>query len=91
MPSPIAHTVSGYVIFRFLSPEGHKVTRGNSNKKIVSPIYYYYMLLVNLPDFDFIPQLLTGQRYHHGFTHSLVFTICVAVIWGLMIAKFYQS
>jgi inner membrane protein len=37
-----------------------------------------------LPDLDFIPQLLTGKKYHHTFTHSIVFAIIVAFVSGMI-------
>ncbi|MFQ5456671.1 MAG: metal-dependent hydrolase [Nitrospirota bacterium] len=82
MPSPIAHAVSGYAISRLLPPKQPIVTGQDDNKE---KIYIAYcILLANLPDFDFIPQLLTGQRYHHGFTHSLIFTIGISMTLGLL-------
>ena len=30
------------------------------------------VIFANIPDLDFIPQLLTGVRYHHGATHGVL-------------------
>jgi inner membrane protein len=42
------------------------------------------------PDLDFIPQILTGVRYHHGFSHSLIFALGFSIvtwIWSYFLAR----
>jgi hypothetical protein len=72
MPSPLAHSVTGYAISK-LPPLGRKVTLGTP--KIIVLIFYV-IFVANVADLDFIPQLLIGQNYHHGLTHSLIFVLC---------------
>jgi inner membrane protein len=78
MPSPIAHSASGYVISRLLLKENVKVSQ-----------LLYGVVMANAADLDFIPQILTGVKYHHGLTHSVVFcvgiSVCVAVVGHYLI------
>lgn len=71
MPSPIAHSTTGYAIAAFL----RTATRGRLS---VSPGYAIFM--ANAPDLDFILQILTGEPYHRTFTHSLTLTLAVSAI-----------
>ena len=80
MPSPIAHSVTGYAISKFF-PLWGKVIPG-SGKSII-PVFFI-IFVANAADLDFIPQLLTGQNYHHGLTHSLTFALCFSGIMGLI-------
>lgn len=69
MPSPIAHTVTGYVVSQLFLLHGRTRQR-NKNWGII----LYAIFVANAADLDFIPQLLTGERFHHGLTHSI--TLC---------------
>ena len=50
------------------------------------PLLILALIFANIPDLDFIPQLLTGIRYHHGATHGLL-TWLVIGIGTWMIAR----
>jgi len=55
----------------------------------------YFVAAANLQDLDFIPQILTGERYHHGFTHSLLFAVSAALImaaasWKILGTGFWR-
>ncbi len=78
MPSPIAHSVTGFVIFRLFSKDKQVALLGENG------LYtsFVAIFLSNVPDLDFIPQLLTGEKYHHGLTHSITFTVLFAVVVG---------
>lgn len=80
MPSPIAHSVTGFVIFRLFSKD-KQATLCGENGLYTS---FIVIFLSNVPDLDFIPQLLTGEKYHHGLTHSITFTVLFAVVVGLI-------
>lgn len=67
MPSPIAHSVSGYAISRLLLKDSAKAMQ-----------LVYGIAIANAADLDFMPQILTGIKYHHGFTHSVLFGIGVS-------------
>lgn len=92
MPSPLAHTVTG-AAFAYLHPS---VPRNPISHNLYKQIMAV-LVLANLPDFDFLPQLITGVRYHHTFTHSLVFALLfclaataavVALGWGTFFPTF---
>jgi inner membrane protein len=89
MPSPIAHAVSGYAILR-LWPDAVSPYL----KQIPRWLPFYGVLVAVMPDLDFVPQILTGDRYHHGFTHSITLAVGVALVtWGIAtyIARHRQS
>lgn len=76
MPSPIAHSVTGYFI--------NEVFPVNKTKQFPSSNHFFIVfaaiIIANAPDLDFIPQIITGNRYHHGFSHSLVMVLIVSSI-----------
>ncbi len=82
MPSPIAHSVSGYVLTRL--PIAKNIIP--SRLWPITPAAALYSLFVaNLPDLDFVGQLLTGLRLHRGPSHSLLAALIVsALLAGLV-------
>ena len=78
MPSPIAHSISGYAITRLWSKDA-----SSSLKLPPRWLSFYGIFIAVMADLDFIPQILTGEPYHHRFTHSITFAIGVALVaWG---------
>ena len=78
MPSPIVHAATGYAIARLL-PLNQKPDHWSN-----SWLLCYGVFVALSPDLDFILQILTGERYHHGFTHSITCAIGFAVmVWML--------
>jgi inner membrane protein len=79
MPSPIAHTLAGYVVYRVNSdkPVPHRDWR----------MILFYILCANLPDLDFLPGFLIGEpnRFHHGISHSLGFAVLFGILVGLFL------
>ncbi len=86
MPSPLAHSVSGYVLAKFLPVDKLSKDRG---KKCGVQIFYP-VFVAAAADLDFIPQLITGNIYHRGLTHSLTFTIIFSVIVGLILSYLWK-
>lgn len=81
MPSPIAHSVSGYAIARLPCFRDSILQRW-----LMSPLALVYSVLVaSLPDLDFVPQLVTGLRFHRGPSHSLLAALLVSsfLAWAL--------
>lgn len=78
MPSPIAHSIAGYVVYRATSDKGitHQTWR----------TVLFYIICANFPDIDFLPGFLIGEpnRFHHGISHSIGFS----VLFGLPVALF---
>jgi inner membrane protein len=77
MPSPIGHSLAGYVIYRAIA-----VNRARSYD------WQYIALCIlaaNAPDLDFIPGLIVGDlgRYHHGPSHSLFFGVVFAIVLSI--------
>ena len=84
MPSPIAHSVTGYAISRLW------FARINIRSKLsLRWLLFYGVFIGIMADFDFIPQIITGDRYHHGLTHSITFAVGTAIL-AWFVAMFYQ-
>lgn len=77
MPSPIAHAATGYALAE-LSPGSER--RATWRRRLPRIVLFVFVALA--ADLDFIPELLTGVRFHHGPTHSILF----AVVFGLLVA-----
>jgi len=78
MPSPIGHSLTGYIIYR-----------ATSDKYVTHQTWHtvlFYLLCANLPDLDFLPGFLVGEpnRFHHGISHSFGFSI----LFGLLVSLF---
>ncbi len=86
MPSPIAHSVSGYVLGKFLPLD---IISKQRSKKLYMRIFFPVFVAV-AADLDFIPQLITGERYHRGLTHSLTFTIIFSAFVGFILSHLWR-
>ncbi|MDY6937560.1 MAG: metal-dependent hydrolase [Cyanobacteriota bacterium] len=83
MPSPIAHSVAGYLIAKSLPAD-----RISESKIQKWSLYGFYAAFIAVfADFDFFPQLLTGKDFHRGLTHSLVFTILFSAIAAFILKR----
>jgi inner membrane protein len=73
MPSPIGHSLMGYII--------HRATARPISAHNWSTIALY-LFAANAPDLDFILGLFVGQlsRFHHGPSHSIGFAILFAAL-----------
>jgi inner membrane protein len=76
MPSPVAHSLMGYIIYLL------STMRASSRKGL---LFLVFILVANIPDIDFLPGILMGdiRRFHHGITHSILFSI----YFGLLISS----
>jgi len=82
MPSPIAHTTAGYVVYRL-----SRARRPEESLGQVGPFPRLLILTVGLsllPDIDSIAGLLLGDfgRYHNGPSHSLFVGLAAALLVG---------
>ncbi|MGB3298850.1 MAG: metal-dependent hydrolase [Phormidesmis sp.] len=83
MPSPIAHSVAGYLV------TSHPTLKKHLPRQVLSivPIAAFYSVVIsNLPDLDFLPQIVTGLNFHRGPSHSLLAAILVSGLLALMIS-----
>ncbi|MBA7626322.1 hypothetical protein ES703_33768 [subsurface metagenome] len=73
MCSPVGHSLAGYILYLAWN-RNYKLTR--DWKKIV-----LYLFAANGPDLDFIPGIFVGDtnRFHHGISHTLGFSILFAL------------
>jgi inner membrane protein len=85
MPSPIAHSATGYVLAKLLPTKQFKFHCHKKWERIVYPIF-----VATAADFDFIPQLITGETFHRGLTHSLIFCLGFSAIAGAIASYFWQ-
>jgi inner membrane protein len=83
MPSPVGHSLAGYIIYRA------------TGQLIGLPRWQLLglsLLSANLADLDFIPGLLADDpnRYHHGISHSIGFAALWAAtcsLWPALLKK----
>lgn len=81
MPSPIAHSISGYAILRLWSNNANVSSRRRLPGRW---LLFYGVFIAVMADLDFIPQIVTGDRYHHRFSHSITFAVGIAILaWGI--------
>jgi len=78
MPSPIGHSLAGCAIYV------GTVKDNNNNWKLL----FLYILIANLPDFDFIPGFILGtpNRFHHGISHSIGFACIIGTALSLIVS-----
>ena len=78
MPSPVGHTLMGYIVYI----ASNKATDNKQWKYIA-----FVLLAANAPDLDFIPGLLIGDpgKFHHGISHSIGFSFCLAVCFSVLL------
>jgi Predicted membrane-bound metal-dependent hydrolases len=78
MPSPIAHSLAGYVVYGTTS----KRTSCFEWRKL--SLYCVYPLLADL---DFIPGFLVGapNQFHHGISHSLGFALGFGLLMSFVL------
>ncbi len=81
MCSPIGHSLIGSVIGSFHCRNSPFISRKNLSPLLLA------VIVANIPDLDYLPGIIVGQlnRYHHGWTHSLVGVAVLSVaVWGLI-------
>lgn len=68
MPSPVGHSLAGYLICRCTSQDTSRFESGR---------LFLYCVCSILPDLDFIPGFFMDEpnRFHHGISHSLGFAL----------------
>jgi len=78
MPSPIGHEIAGIAVY---DAAGGLLGIGRKTRVLV-----LCLVLAVLPDFDFIPGLLTGEpdRYHHGLSHSIFVAALVSLVFATL-------
>ncbi len=78
MPTPIGHSLLAAAIFSGVNRKKFKLSWFDCLVCLFIGIF---------PDFDFIPGLILGtpSRFHHGFSHSLLFGIIIGTTAGLFI------
>lgn len=73
MCSPVGHSLVGYTLY--LAWNRNYKLIGNWKKIVL------YIFAANAPDLDFIPGIFIGDanRFHHGISHTLGFSILFAL------------
>lgn len=77
MPTPVAHTICGYVIYDGTIKK---------EKKIDWKMLLIVIFLANLPDIDYLPGLFIDKPniFHHGATHSIFFAVVVGFLTAFL-------
>ncbi len=87
MCSPVGHSLAGYALYLACNKNCKLI--GNWNKIIL------YISAANAPDLDFIPGIFLGDanRFHHGISHtlgfSLLFALCMYMIPRFRAIKYF--
>lgn len=87
MPSPIAHSISGYVFCKVWLQRRNLVF----SSKTANLWGFYLVFISNLPDLDFIAQFFLDDQVHRGFTHSVTATFGVSLFAGLVGFIYWRS
>ena len=76
MPSPVAHSIIGFTLFR---------VSARPNEPFDWRKLALCLFAANAPDLDFIPGLLSGQpdHFHHGASHSIALAVLFAILFGV--------
>jgi inner membrane protein len=77
MPSPIAHSATGYVIAKLLPRRWVRNLPGQGSLQAM----LFAIAVANLADFDFLLQAI-GIGQHRGITHTLLFLLCFSLAVG---------
>ena len=85
MPSPIAHSAAAYAIYHASRPH-LKDRQGPAKRHKAGPLLLVIFLSL-LPDFDFLPGLLTGNidAFHNTFSHSFFSGFIVAFLGAIVL------
>lgn len=79
MASPVAHSFAGLWTFLLLVWR----TRARVCERWVRFGQLCLLVLVaNLADFDFVPEIIFHRDFHHGFTHSLLAAVLAAFLFA---------
>ncbi|MGJ3247045.1 MAG: metal-dependent hydrolase [Elainellaceae cyanobacterium] len=82
MPSPIAHSITGYVILKSFSARDRSLSKEIPRKILFAGA----IIAANVADLDFIPQVMFGADFHRGFTHSLAVSVCFSLLAAAIFA-----
>jgi inner membrane protein len=84
MCTPIGHALAGYAVLSRTS-----VSRTQSRWMML----FFIVLVANLPDIDFLFGWSVGNpnRYHHLWTHSIVFAVLTGVVVGAVYSLFSRK
>ncbi len=88
MPSPIAHSVSGYAIANF--PFLKSRTFPNQRWPALSLVTLYAVFVSSIPDLDFLPQIVTGIRFHRGPSHSFLAALLVSAFLSWLAYRYLK-
>ncbi|MGB7086878.1 MAG: metal-dependent hydrolase [Phormidesmis sp.] len=100
MPSPIFHSVSGYVFTRlpFVRVKVKEYSRPqlpgqrpNHQRSLALPVVVYSVVVANLPDLDFVPQIVTGIRFHRGPSHSLLLAFIISGLLSWIVHRYREQ
>lgn len=74
MCSPVGHSLAGYALYLACNKNCKLI---GDWKKII-----LYFFAANAPDLDFIPGIFLGDanRFHHGISHTLGFSLLFALV-----------
>ena len=80
---PILHTYAGYAVYRSI-----KKRDSHANWKWA----LFFILMANLPDFDFIPGVILGESgvFHRGISHSFIAGAALSLLLASLARRFFR-
>lgn len=78
MATPIAHTMAGIMVFYCFT------IRAGRN----ALLFFMLLFVAVLPDIDFLFGFLVGNpnKYHHYFTHSILFVVAMGILFAILMS-----
>ena len=85
MPTPIAHSLVGFIISS-VSPYGRVFENNLLN-------FFLIIFVSVLPDLDLLPGMISGVmfKYHHGITHSFFAALVISFLLSFIIYIFQKK
>jgi membrane-bound metal-dependent hydrolase YbcI (DUF457 family) len=90
MPSPLAHTAAGYLIYRYYKRD----LPASRIRLLKIPLQFILVAgLSLLPDLDALPGIIMGDmgRFHNNASHSLIVGLFVAIIFSVLVSRISKS
>lgn len=84
MPTPIGHSLISLIFFKKFKHQLYKLSWYD---------IFVFILLGNIADIDFLPGYLIGfpSKFHHTFTHSIVFSLFIGSAFGFIYYLFNKK
>ncbi|MBI2870625.1 MAG: metal-dependent hydrolase [Candidatus Omnitrophica bacterium] len=82
MPSPVGHSIAGWLL-------GRRELKSAEGRRRFWLLWVWIVFAANAADLDFLPGIYAGQfkLYHHGMTHSLAWAAAFGAVSALVFKR----